>query len=223
MAALGQLPALLDAKGLLEEARAQSTDLVVDTFSGLVVMFMPGNDAYSIHQGQRTNHPGAIASGGVRALIEGLDKYVPASVLGSFGASLPASGGVAAALNHYALQVNPAAPGPFLSQFARLKLAEKTEVFRRFESDPLWNDTEVKFVSGILPGFATFVTWNEAGRLNPDHRTLSSKPLGWQLSRYKGVAEGRHELKGYYQGRRAATPTPRRRRRRARSRRAGRR
>ena len=43
-AALAQLPALLDAKGLLQAAFAQSQDVVQDTLSGLIAA-QEGNDS----------------------------------------------------------------------------------------------------------------------------------------------------------------------------------
>ena len=55
--------------------------------------------------------------------------------------------------------------------------------------------------------------------LDEASRQPKQRPVGWQLSQY-GPAEGHAELKGYYEGRRAALPTPkkpkRRRRRHAR-------
>src|SRR5436305_2187335 len=114
------LVALLEKKGLLGTAQAQSADLTVDTLSGLIAFVVPGNDAYSVAQGEKANGPGGIAAGGVEALIAGLDRYVPVTTLGG-SQSLPASGGVATLLNEYAMRVNPAAAGGgFLSPFARL-------------------------------------------------------------------------------------------------------
>src|SRR5206468_7343916 len=122
----------------------------------------------------------------------------------------PASGGVATRLNAYAREVNPAAAnGRFLSPFARLSFAEKAEVFRRFEADDGLSSAvqEFRFVSGILPGFVAFLAWSEAGVLDEASRQPKQRPVGWQLSQY-GPAEGHAELKGYYEGRRAALPTP---------------
>ena len=74
-------------------------------------------------------------------------------------------------LNRYALEVNPAAgEGDAISPFARLTFDEKAEVMRLFEADPLWDDTEFKFVSGILPGFVGFLAWSEAGVIDPETR-----------------------------------------------------
>ena len=197
------LVALLDKKGLLATAQAQSADLTVDTLSGLVAFVVPGNDAYSVAQGEKANGPGGIAAGGVEALIAGLDRYVPVTTLGG-DQSLPASGGVATLLNDYALRVNPvAAGGAFPSSFARLSFAEKAKVFEMFEGDPTLEGTEVRFVAGILPGFCAFVSISEVGVRQPD-RKLSKRPVGWGIAKYGGPAEGHAELKGYYRGHRSA-------------------
>jgi hypothetical protein len=199
------LVALLDKQGLLATAQAQSTDLTVDTLSGLIAFVVPGNDAYSVAQGVKTNGPGGIAAGGVEALIAGLDRYVRVTTLGG-DQSLPASGGVAALLNQYALRVNPAAAGGgFPSPFARLSFAEKAKVFEMFEGDPSLEGTEVRFVAGILPGFSAFVSFSEVGVRRPD-RTLSKRPVGWDIARYGGPAEGHAEFRGYYRGHKKAKP-----------------
>src|SRR3954452_15006095 len=199
------LYALLDKKGLLATAQAQPADLTVDTLSGLVAFVVPGNDEYSVAQGEKANGPGGIAAGGVAALISGLDRYVPVTTLGG-NQSLPASGGVATLLNQYALRVNPAAAGcAFPSPFARLSFKEKASVFEMFESDPTLEGTEVRFVAGILPGFVAFVSISEVGVLQPD-RKLSKRPVGWGIAKYGGPAEGHAELKGYYRGHRKAKP-----------------
>src|SRR5207247_2568269 len=152
----------------LEQAQAQSADYVADTLSGLVAFILPGDDEYSRAQGTPTAEPGGIAAGTVPVFIADLDRFVPASVGGSPSQTIPASGGVASLLNDYALQVNPAADGPFISPFARLSFAEKAEVFRRFEADEGLSSAvqEFKFVSGILPGFVAFLAWSEAGVLD---------------------------------------------------------
>jgi hypothetical protein len=201
-AALAQLPVALDARGLLPAAQAQSANLVEDTFNGLLAFSTPGNDAYSQHQGDSTGRDGGVASGAARILIANLDRYVRASTLGTFGASVPASSGVAALLNHYATETNPVAIGPFPSQFARLQMAEKAEVFRRWEADPSWGESSIRAVSAVLIGYATFLAWSEAPVFDPARRAPSRRPVGWANSQYDGPAEGRPELKGYYKGRR---------------------
>src|SRR5919204_3213071 len=63
--ALAELPSVLDAKGLLDDARAIGPDVVTDTFSGLVAFVVPGSDPYSVAQGASTSEPGGIAAGTV--------------------------------------------------------------------------------------------------------------------------------------------------------------
>ena len=205
-AALTQLTPLLSAKGLLETAQAATLDQTRDTLSGLLAFILPGDDEYSVAQGISAEGPGAIGAGTLEPFIAALDSFVPASVFGQT-TTVPSSGGVATLLNDYALQVDPAAGnGPFASPFARLSFANKGEVFRRFESDEAVTDNapELKFVASILPGFVAFMSVSEAGVLDPVTGELTSRPVGWKLSRYPGPAEGHAEFKGYYQGRRRA-------------------
>jgi hypothetical protein len=231
--ALAGLPDALARHGWLDVAAAQDGDLTSDTISGLAAFIIPGDDPFSVAQGVSTPEPGAVGAGTVPAIIDALDKFVPAPlVAGSTGLTVPAAGGVAALLNAIALQVNPgASSGSFLSPFARLSFNEKGEVFRRFESDPTLADTEFRFVAGILPGFVGFLGYSEAGAY--ENGKLSGTPVGWQLSGFAGPAEGWNELKGYYRGRRSARNAhrfvkhrhrrrrrPHRRRRRRRARRA---
>jgi hypothetical protein len=209
-AALAQLPELLDVKGLLPAAAAQSADVVEDTLAGLIAFIFPGDDEFSRAQGDSTKEPGGLAAGTLPAFIRALDDFVPVAVPGDGTTTLPASGGVATLLNRYALEVNPAAAsGAFLSPFARLSNAEKAKALQLFESDPSWDGTEFKFVSGILPGFVAFMSWSEAGVLDPQTHQPRSRPVGWTLSRFGGPAEGHAELRGYYHGHRAAIPTRR--------------
>jgi len=108
--------------------------------------------------------------------------------------------------------VNPAAGnGDALSPFARLSFDEKAKVMQLLEADSSWDDTEFKFVSGILPGFVGFLAWSEAGVINPDTRTLEKRPVGWKLSKFDGPAEGHPEFRGYYHGHRSARKRRRRR------------
>jgi hypothetical protein len=201
-AALVQLPVALDARGLLPAAQAQTLDLTEDTFNGMLAFTTPGDDAYSRHQGVSVARPGGVASGASRVLIRNLDRYVRASIFGQFGASVPASGGVAALLNHYAAQADPGATGPFPTHFARLGFDAKADVFRRWETDPSWGRSSVRAVSSVLLGYASYLAWSEAGVFDFARRAPSRRPIGWANSRYAGPAEGRPELKGYYQGRR---------------------
>jgi hypothetical protein len=197
-AVLAQIPGFLARQGWLEAALAAETDVKRDTLNGLVAFVVPGPDEYSKAQGESSPTPGAIAAETTGALIELFDRFVGTSE----GPTLPASGGVAQLLNGYALQVNPAAAhGQFLSPFARLSFAEKIEVFHRLETDT--EGSELRFVSGIVLGAVGFLSHGEWGVFDPATGRLTGTPVGWKTSRYAGVAEGRNEMKGYFQGRRS--------------------
>jgi hypothetical protein len=203
-AALAQLPPFLEGKGWLGSALAAETDMTRDTVNGLVAFVVPGPDPYSKAQGQSSKTPGGIAAKTTDAFIELLDRYVGTSE----GPNVPSSAAVAALLNGYALQVNPAAAGGgFVSPFARLKFAEKIEVFRRFEHDT--EGQQLRSTSGILIGAVGFLSHTEWGAYDFERRRLTSVPVGWKTSNYEGVREGRAELKGYYQGRRKVSTSPR--------------
>jgi hypothetical protein len=202
-ALLAQLPGFLSAKGWLEEAHAQTPDLMRDTLNGLVAFVVPGPDPYSVAQGQSTPEPGGIEAGATEPFVELLDRFVGVPV-----GTLPASRAVSELLNGYAAQVNPAAVGgAFPSHFARLSFDDKVEVFRRFESDT--EGSALRFLSGILIGAVGFLAYGEAAVMDRNTRTLTSTPVGWTLSKYDGVAEGRPELQGYWKNRRKVRTDPR--------------
>ncbi len=218
------LPGLLQARGLIDEALAQSTDLTVDTLNGLVAFILPGDDPYSAAQGQTAPGPGGVGSGAVPTFVTALDNFVPAGTATSGDRAIPASKGIATLLNAYATQVNPAAAGgAFPSAFARLSFAEKVEVFKRFEAEAAAEGTELRFVAGILPGFAAFLAFSEAGVFDPNNRAVTSRPVGWEIASFGGPAEGHREHLGYWKGRRKAAQSPGYTRRRRRQRAAARR
>jgi hypothetical protein len=217
------LPGLLRMHGLVEEALAQTADVTEDTLNGLVAFMFPGDDAYSVAQGQSAAGPGGVAANVVRTFMGNLDNFVPAGTASSGDKSIPASSGVATLLNGYANQVNPvAAGGAFPSAFARLSFAEKAEVFKRFEAEAAAADTELRFVAGILPGFASFLAFSEAGVFDPATRGVTQRAVGWEVASYGGPAEGHREHLGYWKGNRKAIQSPGYARRRKRQRAAAR-
>jgi len=111
-------------------------------------------------------------------LIRTLDRFLPGP--------LPLSATAASILNATAAQVKPG------STFATLSVAEKAKVFETLERLPVESAGSIRFLVGNLPDLTAFLAY-------------STRP-GWRLARYAGVAEGRKELKGYWQGRRAAVP-----------------
>ena len=207
-AALVHLPALLGNRGLAADAEAVELDVVRDTFNGLLAFVLPGSDQYSLAQGESAAGPGGVGSGGLDALLETFDRYVPASLLGQPSVTvIPASAGLATLLNVVALEVDRSpASGGFLSPFSRLPFAGKAEVFRRLEEEAPLGDAveELRFVYAAMPYLAAFLSVSEAGVYDSATDQLRGRPIGWDIARYGGPSDGHPEFKGYYQGRRRA-------------------
>jgi hypothetical protein len=190
--ALVSLPDALARAGLAEDAAAAAPDLVTHTLSGLVAFVVPGPDPYSVAQGESTVEPGGIDAFTTQALIAGLTFVQPSQPLASIVASL---------LNMVAQGVNPASgSGPFASPFANLSFAEKAVVFDVLEHDgafaPLWS------LFGVLPSLVGFLAYSEVGAFDPTTRTVVAAPIGWTLTSYDGVADGREAFVGYFENRR---------------------
>jgi hypothetical protein len=134
--------------------------------------------------------------------------------------ALPLSFPIAGLLNLMATQVNPlAVNGVHLSPFARLTYAEKAKAFELIEKtdsdlvelldvhfpEPLKASVSglLKFVGGALIEFATFGSYGEFAVYDRASRTLTARPVGWDLTGYQpdGPVEGWDDFIGYYQGR----------------------
>ncbi len=186
-AALIQVQPFLKIRGWLDTAEAATPDLTRDTFNGLLAFVVPGSDAYSIAQGVGTAEPGGVDANVADTLIATVDESTP--FVPSFSAQ------VAAILNGLAAFVHPNPPGAFASPFANLSFAEKAAVFQIMDAT-----AELTLLGGLLPPFAAFFTYSDAGTFDPATRSLTGKPVGWMLSNYQGVADGRDELLGYFPG-----------------------
>ncbi len=184
-AVLDQLPHALRRQGWLDDAYAATPNLVQQTMNGLVAFIVPGRDRYSRAQGTTTKTPGGIQAGATPVLIRTLDRFLPGP--------LPLSATAATILNEFAAQVTPVNRGyhPFSSAFANLSVARKAQVFQTVESLQAESAGSIRFLVGNLPDLVAFVAYG--------------RPLGRKLTKYAGVADGRKELKGYWQGRKAAT------------------
>jgi hypothetical protein len=226
------LPGFLKVRGWLDPAYAESSDLVRDTMNGVVAFILPGDDNYSVLQGETADGPGGVAAGAADALIANLDRYLPAPHLELFAMDLtipglptvPLSAAVANLLDVVALSANPLALDPLtksgvsVSAFAHLTSAQKAKVFQLLEGlevpdgqlpEPFTRVSgNAAFIAGILPAFAGFLAGNEAGVWDAATRTVTSRPVSWQISGYQpdGPGEGWNELKGYYAGRKKANP-----------------
>ncbi|MGH2717687.1 MAG: hypothetical protein ACRDJU_03775 [Actinomycetota bacterium] len=226
------LPSVLKAKGWDDPAYAQNFDLLQDTFNGLAAFLLPGDDGYSQMQGETGDGPGGVAAGTAAALIANLDRYLPSPHLNILGVpvavpgveTVPLSAAVAALLNGLALTVNPLALDPItpggisVSAFAHLASADKAKVFQLLEGLQVPDDAlpepftsasgNLSFIAGIIPAYDSFLAGNEQGVYDAQTRTLTGRPVSWQISGYQpnGPVEGWPELKGYYKGRKKANP-----------------
>lgn len=215
-AAVYRLPDVLGSRGWWSAAYAQDTDLVLDTYNGLAAMLWPGNDAYSLAQGESNDNPGAIAANAGHHTMVALDGLVPQphTALSTSHSTVPLSGSVASAINTVALAVNPAAVGgAFPSPFARLSFPDKAGVWRTLEEDtrqvsdrdPTHSLGVLQFVFGVLPALVQFFAFSEIDVFDSATRTLRRRPVGWDHCGYLGTrlvpVEGWDEFQGYYQGR----------------------
>jgi hypothetical protein len=167
--------------------------------NGLVAFIVPGRDRYSRAQGTRSKTPGGIEAGATPALIRTLDRFLPGP--------LPLSSTAATILNEFAKQVRPGSQtGTFASPFANLSAADKARVFQTVERLPTESAGSIQFLVGNLPDLVAFLAYSEAGVWDAKRRRARKRPVGWRLTRYTRVSNGRKEFKGYWQGRKAADP-----------------
>src|SRR5712691_6579953 len=199
-ALLDRLPGARRVQGWLEDAYAAGPNVVEQTMNGLVAFIVPGRDRYSRAQGTKTKTPGGIEAGATPALVRTLDRFLPGP--------LPLSATAATILNEFAATVDPASRrGKFASPFANLSFAKKAKVFQTIESLQGDEACSIRFLIGNLPDLVAFLAYSEAGVYDAKRRRLLGRPVGWRLSHYTGVADGRKEFKGYWQGRKAAEPS----------------
>jgi hypothetical protein len=171
--------------------------VISNTLSGLVAFIVPGPDAFSVQQGVATPEPGGIDANATPALTFGLNQAGLAPPPFDNLSEL-----VAFVLNSVSAFVNPAPVGPFSSPFANLTFGEKAAVFQIMESGLAGPDLVP--LGGVLPLFTAFTAYSEAGVFDPFTRTLVATPVGWTISNYDGVADGRSDFQGYYKNRRKA-------------------
>lgn len=63
---------------------------------------------------------------------------------------------------------------------------DKARVFGALEGNPA-----LAPLAGALPTVVAFVAYAETAVFNPATRTISGRPIGWDLSSYSGVSNGR--------------------------------
>lgn len=137
----------------------------------------------------------------------------------------PLSLPVALLLNYVATATDPASlHGAFLSPFSRLSFADKARAMAMIEVSQsqlvALLDTQVpqplqasvsgllQFLGGALHEFAAFGSLGESPRFDPATRTLTGRPVGWQLTGFlpdNQTGDGWDDLLGFYQDRREVT------------------
>jgi hypothetical protein len=144
--------------------------------------------------------------------------------------SVPLSLVIALMLNFLATQVNPSSiVGPIpTSPFANLSFNDKAKAFEALEGsdsdllaaldsnapEPLKDSLSglLKFVGGALQEFGTYLSYTEWGVYDPNSKTVSKRPVGWDLSNYMPgrttPADGWDEFIGYFEGRQSTETDP---------------
>ena len=67
------------------------------------------------------------------------------------------------------------------------------------ENDPVLGLTIAGWLVHVLPGLVGLLSYSEAAVRRADG-TLAARPVGWDISGYAGVADGRNEFLGYWPG-----------------------
>jgi hypothetical protein len=145
-------------------------------------------------------------------------------------AAVPLSLLIALTLNFLATQVKPASiAGPIAtSPFANLSFRDKAKAFEALEGadsnllatldanapEPLKASLSglLKFVGGALQEFGAYLSYGEWGVYDPQTKTVSKRPVGWDLSNYMPgrttPADGWDEFLGYFEGRQSTATDP---------------
>jgi hypothetical protein len=144
--------------------------------------------------------------------------------------TVPLSLVIALMLNFLATQVRPTSiAGPIpTSPFANLSFDDKAKAFEALEAtdaellatldsnapEPLKDSLSglLKFVGGALQEFGTYLSYGEWGVFDPKTKTVSKRPVGWDLSNYMPgrttPADGWNEFLGYFEGRQSTATDP---------------
>jgi hypothetical protein len=145
-------------------------------------------------------------------------------------AAVPLSLVIALMLNFLATQVNPASiAGPIpTSPFANLSFKDKAAAMEALEGtdsnllatldsnapEPLKESLSglLKFVGGALQEFGAYLSYGEWGVFDPATKTVSQRPVGWDLTSYMPgrttPADGWDEFIGYFEGRQSTATDP---------------
>jgi hypothetical protein len=145
-------------------------------------------------------------------------------------AAVPLSLLIALMLNFLATEVNPGSiAGPIpTSPFANLSFDDKCRAFEALEGadsdllatldanapEPMRASLSglLKFVGGALQEFGAYLSYGEWGVYDPKTKSVSQRPVGWDLSNYMPgrttPADGWDEFIGYFEGRQSTSTDP---------------
>ena len=203
LAGVGAASALLVGFGIAGCSTGPSAGRpTIDCYQGLLAFLVPGSDGYSQQQGVMRPGPGGVSERAERVLAGSFNEAFPVPISGpGIDITVPLELFIAQLLDNEARLVAPASgAGPFASPFANLSFDDKVEVFRRLESEQLYDGTFLRYLLNTVPTFAGFVALSEVATFDPTTRTLTGRPASWDVTAYPGVADGRNELVGYYRG-----------------------
>lgn len=184
---------------------ASAAAFLEDTFNGVAAFVVPGNDRYSRHQRVATNLPGGVDAQAGRAVRETVDAAIPL-VIGEGELAAPGALGIALLLETLSISRNPlSVVGPFSSPFANLSFTKKRQVLQDLDNTPLLAQSSIEFAANAVITLAALGAYSEVAKFDPRTRTLTGRPIGWDLSKYGGVSDGWPEFIGYYQDRTEVT------------------
>ncbi len=174
---------------------------VRDTTNAILAFVVPGNDRYSQHQGMATDRPGGVTPGTAASLELTFNEAIPEPIKGLLGIEETGSIAIAALVNLFTVTAFPQSiHGPFAAPFANLSHQAKAHVFELLDTDPRLPGLPIEFAINAIPTLAAFAAFSEHSAFDRQRRVLTGRPVGWELTKYRGVSNGRNEFLGYYRG-----------------------
>lgn len=196
-AATAVAPSLLLSPSRAHAGNVLPEIVIQQALEAVIAFVVPGQDPHSVQQGVTDSRPGGLDANAYLPLRFGLDQAAAAPAPFSSLSEL-----IAVTLDQITPAVNPAPEGPFVSAFANLSFPEKAAVFSIMDSGVL--DPALVPLANSLLVYTGLMVYSEAGFFDPSSGQLIADPVGWAISQYEGVSDGRKDYKGYFHGRRTA-------------------
>jgi hypothetical protein len=187
------------AAGQTPASAATTDESVMAAFNGLASYVLPGDDEYSRRQARTRPGPGGVAAGAAGHLYDCYQHAFAAAINTKYGVNLPAPQLISAILDAFSrTRYLIESIGPLKHPFANLTHPGKARVLADIDEQPLLRGLPVGF------GFNTIITltglgcYSEYGVFDQRTRTLTGRPVGWELSNHAGVRNGWPEFIGYW-------------------------